>query len=93
MAILQAPARSDQETEGFGRFPGRQMPLRVGFLLRALVDQFAEGSPVLLGEVLKQGDHRLQHLHHYLGLVLKRTWVWLFCRDWFDQVVRVYPSW
>ncbi|MGN9842466.1 hypothetical protein ACTMTI_30515 [Nonomuraea sp. H19] len=47
---------SDQESQGFGRFPGRQVPLRVGFLLSALVDQLGEGWPVRLGEVLQKGD-------------------------------------
>jgi hypothetical protein len=33
----------------------------VGFLLRALVDQFGEDLPVMRGEVLQKGDRRLQH--------------------------------
>ncbi|MFG1703453.1 hypothetical protein ACFLIM_09680 [Nonomuraea sp. M3C6] len=41
---------------GFRAFPGRQLPVRVGFLLRALVDQVGEGSPVLRGEVLQEDD-------------------------------------
>jgi hypothetical protein len=35
--------------------------LGVGFLLRALVDQFGEDLPVMRGEVLQKGDRRLQH--------------------------------
>ncbi|MGW5686655.1 hypothetical protein [Nonomuraea sp. NPDC003754] len=43
------------------------LPFGVGFLLRELVDQLGEGSPLLLGQVLQEGDHRLQHLHRGLG--------------------------
>ncbi|MER6579125.1 hypothetical protein [Nonomuraea sp. NPDC001023] len=45
---------SDQKAQGFGRLPGRQLPLRIGFLLRELVDQVGEGSPVVLGQVLQE---------------------------------------
>lgn len=55
------------ETQGFRRFPGRQLPLGAGFLVRELVDQLGEGLPVLSGEGLQEGDHRLQQLHGGLG--------------------------
>ncbi|MBF8193935.1 hypothetical protein ITP53_51330 [Nonomuraea sp. K274] len=51
---------SVQECQGFGCFPGGQLPLRVGFLVRELVDQVGEGLPVLSGELLQECDHRLE---------------------------------
>lgn len=41
------------------------MPLWVGSFLRALVDQFGEGLPLLPWEALQEGNHRLQDLQSW----------------------------
>ncbi|GAA3684046.1 hypothetical protein GCM10022224_055850 [Nonomuraea antimicrobica] len=43
------------------------MPVRVGFLVRELVDQVGESLPVLPWEAPQERDHRLEHLHGGLG--------------------------